>query len=352
MTLSAAEQNVLARAIQQEVPLVPQPWDEIGRRVALDPRDILAQLQVWKDEGKLREISAVLEGSLLGYESALCTAAVPADRIRAAAEAVNAHPTVSHNYMRDHAYNLWFTVAVPRTMGLDGTLQRLAARAGLRAIQPLRRTQTFKIAVNLDLFAQKNVSENEFAPSSCDAPFDPTPEEIRLFRALQIPLPLSEKPFLDLARAAGADEAEILAFGRKYLGGAIRRYVATFRHRRVGVQGNVLVVWNVAEKRLQEAGSQLAGAPEVSHCYGREPFQEFPYRLYTMIHGPDEASCLGLAAELSSKIGVTDYLPLPSRQEFKKCRLRYFLPELDEWWAGFSAQPQETAQPSTEEGAA
>ncbi len=340
MNLSPAEQNVLARAIQEEVPLVPQPWDEIGRKLALDPRDILAQIQSWKDEGKLREISAVLEGSLLGYESALCTAAVPAERIAAAADAVNAHPTVSHNYMRDHAYNLWFTVAVPRTMGLDGTLRRLAFRAGLREIQPLRRTQTFKIGVNLDLSAQKNVSETEFAPSSNAPAIDPTPEEVRLFRALQIPLPLAEKPFRDLARAAGADEEEILAFGRKHLGGAVRRYMATFRHRRVGVRGNVLVVWNVTEDRLEEAGVQLARAPEVSHCYGREPFRGFPYTLYTMIHGPDEASCLGVATELSSKIGVTDYLPLPSRQEFKKCRLRYFLPELDDWWA---CNPQEGA---------
>lgn len=333
MTLPPAEQNLLARAIQEEVPFVPQPWNEIGRKLGLDSLDILAQLRAWKDEGKLREISAVLEGSLLGYESALCTAAVPAENISAAAAAVSGHPTVSHNYLRDHAYNLWFTIAVPHTMGLDGTLARLAVRAGLQGIQTLRRTRTFKIGVNLDLLAHKNLSETEITPTPSAPALSPTPEEVRLFRSLQIPLPLAEKPFLELARATGMDEEEILSFGRKHLSGAIRRYVATFRHRQAGVRGNVLVVWNVAGDRLEEAGVRLAGVPEVSHCYGREPFCGFPYMLYTMIHGPDEASCLRLATELSSMIGVDDYLPLPSRQEFKKCRLRYFLPELDKWWA-------------------
>jgi len=334
MTLAPPEQNVLARAIQEEVPFVSQPWNGIGRKWGLDSGDVLAQLRAWKDEGKLREISAVLEGSLLGYESALCTAAVSEKNLPAAAAAVNEHPTVSHNYLRDHAYNLWFTIAVPRTMGLGPTLTRLAARAGLTGVQSLRRTRTFKIGVNLDLVAQKNLSETEFTPASGASALSPSAEEMRLFRSLQTPLPLAEKPFLELARATGADEEEILSFGRKHLGGAVRRYVGTFRHRQVGVRGNVLVVWNAAEDRLEEAGGQLARTPEVSHCYGREPFCGFPYTLYSMIHGPDEASCLGLAAELSSKIGITDYLPLPSREEFKKCRLRYFLPELDEWWAG------------------
>jgi len=131
---------------------------------------------------------------------------------------------------------------------------------------------------------------------------------------------------------AEPDEEQLLAFGRQPLGGAIRRYVATFRHRELGVHGNVLVAWNVPEARVEETGLSFAAVPEVSHCYARESFPGFPYSLYTMIHGPDEASCRGLAADLSSRVGIRDYLLLPSRHEFKKCRLRYFLPELDAWW--------------------
>ena len=331
MGLTPTEQNALARAVQDSVPLSPRPWDEIGHTLGLHSREVLDQLCTWKEERKLREISAVLEGSLLGYEGALCAASVPEEDLHRVAAVVNEHPTVTHNYRRDHAYNLWFTIAVPRAMGLARTLDYLGARAGLSQIHILRRTRTFKIGVSFDLVARSSQTET-MSPRTASS-LHPTPAEVAIIRALQTALPLTERPFLDLASVTGTDEEQLLAFGRQHLGGAIRRYVATFRHRELGVHGNVLVAWNVPEARVEETGLSFAAVPEVSHCYARESFPGFPYSLYTMIHGPDEASCRGLAADLSSRIGITDYLLLPSRHEFKKCRLRYFLPELDRWWA-------------------
>lgn len=331
MGLTPTEQNVLARAVQDSVPLSPRPWDEIGQKLGLDAREVLDQLRTWKEERKVREISAVLEGSLLGYESALCTASVPEADLYRVAAVVNEHPTVSHNYLRDHVYNLWFTIAVPRAMGLYRTLDRLTARAGLSRVHALRRTRTFKIGVSFDLIARS--SQTEALSPSTASPLDPTPAEVAIIRALQTTLPLTERPFLDLARATGTDEEQMLAFGRKHVGGAVRRYVATFRQRELGVHGNVLVAWNVPEGEIERTGLCFAAVPEVSHCYGRESFPGFPYTLYTMLHGPDEASCQRQAADLSSRIGVRDHLLLPSRHEFKKCRLRYFLPDLDRWWA-------------------
>lgn len=331
MGLTRTEQNALARAVQDGVPLSPWPWDEIGQELGLNAGEVLDQLRAWKEERKLREISAVLEGSLLGYEGALCTASVPEEDLPRVAAVVNEHPTVSHNYLRDHVYNLWFTIAVPRAMGLCRTLDCLTARAGLSQIHALRRTRTFKIGVSFDLIARSSQTET-MSPRTA-ASLHPTPAEVALIRALQTALPLTERPFLELARVTGTDEDQILAFGQKHLGAAIRRYVATFRQRELGVHGNVLVAWNVPEGRVEETGLSFAAVPEVSHCYGRESFPGFPYTLYTMLHGPDEASCQRQAADLSSRIGIRDYLLLPSRHEFKKCRLRYFLPELDRWWA-------------------
>ncbi len=331
MGLTPTEQNLLARTVQDSVPLSARPWDEIGQELGLSVREVLDQLRAWKEERKLREISAVLEGSLLGYESALCTASVPEEELPRVAAVVNEHPTVSHNYLRDHVYNLWFTIAVPRSMGLDRTLDCLRTRAGLSEIHALRRTRTFKIGVRFDLIALSSQTK-AMSPSTASS-VDPTAGEMALFRALQAALPLTERPFLELERVTGTEEKQILAFGRKHLGGAIRRYVATFRQRELGVHGNVLVAWQVPENRVEETGLCFATVPEVSHCYSRESFPGFPYTLYTMVHGPDEATCHRLAADLSSRIDVGDYVLLPSRHEFKKCRLRYFLPELDQWWA-------------------
>lgn len=333
VTLSPTDANALARAAQDEVPFCPRPFDELAVRVGIRPEDALETLRAWHEERKLREISAVLEGSLLGYESALCAARVPESDLDRVAEVVNAHPTVTHNYERRHAYNLWFTIAVPHAMGLDETLARLEARSGV-CILPARRTQTFKIGVNFDLLSLESrtaAREPEDAPEA--APFQPTAREERFFRVLQSPLPLVERPFAVLADQAECPENELLDFARRHLGGAIRRYVATFRQRHLGVRGNAMVVWRVPDDELQDAGRRLARAPEVSHCYARETLPDFPYALYSMVHAADEPACRAIVARLAGIVGTEDYAMLVSTREFKKCRLRYFLPELERWWA-------------------
>ena len=93
-----------------------------------------------------------------------------------------------------------------------------------------------------------------------------------------------------------------------------------------------MAVWNVPSVRQTDVGQTLAGAPEVSHCYARNAAPGFPYNVYSMIHGPDRASVREVASRLSAEIGLDDYIVLFSTHEFKKCRLRYFQPELERWW--------------------
>ena len=111
----------------------------------------------------------------------------------------------------------------------------------------------------------------------------------------------------------------------------MRRYIGTFRHRKLGVRANGMTVWRIPEEKMEEKGMILASSAMVSHCYGRTSFPEFPYNLYSMLHGPDSDSLREAAEDLSKKIGCEDYLILQSPVEFKKVRLRYFLPELDKW---------------------
>ena len=167
-------------------------------------------------------------------------------------------------------------------------------------------------------------------------PIDVSERDARLFRALQSPLPLVDRPFDELAARSGVAPGELLAFGRHHRGGALRRYVGTLRHRWLGVRANGMIVWRVPDERQDEVGLRLASAPEVSHCYARNAIEGFPYTLYSMTHGPDRASCREVAARLSRETGVGDHAVLFSEKEFKKVRLRYFLPELDTWWSTHS----------------
>lgn len=331
-------ENAIAKAVQAGIPFASDPWTELGRSLAIPGEQVLATLRGFRDAGTLREISAVLEGSVLGYESALCTASV-GERIDEVAAVLNAHPTITHNYVRDHAYDLWFTIAMPEEIGVDRALTALAEQCGVPRFHALRRTHTFKIGVRFDLETlESNTSATavtETAPRQFDA------RERALFRALQLPLPYEERPFASLAARVGYDEDELLAFARENLGGALRRYVATFRHRKLGVKGNGMVVWNVPEARVAEIGKQLAEAPQVSHCYARSSIEGFPYTLYSMIHGPDVEAVHATVRALADRVKVEDYRVLVSTRELKKTRLRYFLPELDAWWA--EHRPREAA---------
>jgi DNA-binding Lrp family transcriptional regulator len=299
--------------------------------LGLSERETIDELRDLNQEKILREISAVLEGDALGYQSALATGSIPEEKIEQAAEVINAHPTVSHNYLRNHQYNVWFTIAAPLEMSLERTLALLAQEAGVDGFHLLRRTHVFKIGVNFDSESLKN--RTTAARVTTAERIEVGASEAQLFRALQTPLPLIERPFDELARKARVDCDELIGFAKSHLGGAIRRYVGTLRHRKLGVKENGMVVWRVSPNEVRAAGEQLAKAPEVSHCYARNPVKDFPYTLYSMVHGPDRETCREIAQRLSRESGLEDFAVLFSEREFKKQRLRYFLPELDRWWS-------------------
>ncbi|MDH5752594.1 MAG: hypothetical protein OEZ59_09285 [Deltaproteobacteria bacterium] len=356
MSLNTDQQDALAREIQHRVPFVIHPFDVIGEKLDISPDQVLEQLRQWSAEGKLREICGVLEGDLLGYESALIAARVPDNTLERVVEILNAHPTVTHNYMRNHDFNVWFTLAAPREMGLENHLTALSRLTGLADLHPMRRTCTFKIGVNFGLKNLENSTESRpGTPSGCEEsepprPMTPTEREKIIFRAMQTPLPLDRRPFARLAESLGLEEDEIIGFGKTHLGGALRRYMATFRHRKLGVRGNGMVVWNVPPEQLQEKGMLLASQPEVSHCYARESFPAFPYSLYTMIHGADEEHCRQTTKRLAQTVEIDEYLILFSSREFKKCRLRYFLPELEDWWRTNGSVPGQRKNSDRQEG--
>lgn len=293
---------------------------------------MLATLQDWVEASTLREISAVVEGTAVGYESALAAAKVSPERLEAAVAVINAHPTVTHNYERDHDYNLWFTLSVPHAMGLESTARLLAAEAGLDDLHLARRIATYKIGVNIDLVTKQNRTDVVAIPEEAVRPVALSTGEQATLRALQQPLPVTSRPFDLLAEIQGVGSEAMLAFGKHHLGGMIRRYSGVMRHRKLGVRSNGMVVWNVPTERLDEVGRALAGVPEVSHCYARDSFPDFPYSLYTMVHAPDPEVLQEITGRMGALVEVGDYRVLVSTREFKKTRLRYFLHELEDWW--------------------
>ncbi|SHJ67154.1 siroheme decarboxylase subunit beta [Desulfofundulus thermosubterraneus] len=148
-----------------------------------------------------------------------------------------------------------------------------------------------------------------------------------IIRALQEGLPLVSRPFLALAEKLGISEEELLVKVRDFVEqGIIRRFGAAVRHQDLGYVSNAMVVWQVPEERIEEVGRLMASFDEVSHCYQRPArLPDWPYNLFTVVHGQTREECREIAARLSRASGVANYRLLFSIAELKKSSMKYFV---------------------------
>ena len=136
----------------------------------------------------------------------------------------------------------------------------------------------------------------------------------------------SKRPYKDIADRLGLSEKDLLERIRGYeKSGMLRRMGAMIAHRVAGVDANGMIVWDVPDDRIEETGSTLASAREVTHCYARRRYAEWPYNLYTMVHGRTRRDCERVAERLSRDVGIEDYRVVFSTREFKKISPSYFV---------------------------
>ncbi len=153
-----------------------------------------------------------------------------------------------------------------------------------------------------------------------------TETERAILCIVQDQLPDSLTPYADIAQATGTDEARVLQLLRTLkANGTIRRFGASIKHQRAGWAYNAMVVWCIAENLVDEAGSYAARHPRISHCYYRPTtVPDWPYTLYTMIHGQNEGDCQQVIEQLRRETALDEYAVLESLAELKKTSMTYF----------------------------
>ncbi len=321
------ESQCLLREIQKNFPLVSEPYKELGKRCGLSEREVFEYLAKFKKEGLLRQISAIFNPQALGYRTTLVAASVPPQKIEKAARVINAYPGVSHNYLRDHHYNLWFTIAIPPGKDLDETVKRLLEKADVTNYLLLPIKRVFKIALILDLNEEGNGNGQEAKVVVQSAP-PPDEKIISLVRLTQEDLPLVSRPFTTIGRKISLAEEEILNWLKEGLKtGLIRRFAGLVRHTKAGFHGNVMVAWRVPKEQVEKVGPGLASEPGITHCYERRSYPHWPYNLYTMLHAKEKEEALSLVESLARKYSLREYLPLATLKELKKIRLKLFWEE-------------------------
>jgi DNA-binding Lrp family transcriptional regulator len=329
--------SVLLNAIQEQVPLLRRPYAQIAKSLDVTEADVIDRLRELHDgpRSPIRQIGAIFDSKSLGYQSTLVAARVNEAQLPAAVEAINAHPGVSHNYRREHAYNLWFTLAVApdSRLGLEKTAEVLRQRSGASAMRLMPTLKLYKIGVKLNLTGGGGGRSN--AVTSTTAPVTITDEDKRLIRVLQQDLPIVEEPFDIWAKQADASVDRLLDAAAEFQNRKImRRFSAVLRHRELGFDANAMGVWVVPPVVQDKFGETAARFPEVSHCYLRPSYEDWPYNIFTMIHTQDRAAATTVLKTISAATGIDRYTALYSTQEYKKVRVRYFTDEAMAWEAG------------------
>jgi DNA-binding Lrp family transcriptional regulator len=331
----------LLNAVQWDFPLEARPFAALGERLGLAEPEVRARVEAVKASGVLRQLSAIFDTRALGYDSSLVAAKIDPDRIDAAAGVISEHPGVSHNYKRNHAFNLWYTIAVPPDESLDAHLDVLHRESGAIVTRKLPTLQLYKIGVKLDMTGQTaadakaEVSEHERPERRphMDAPVL-SDLEVDAIRVVQEDLPVVERPFAAQADLIGCSEDEVLELLRSFRERKLmRRFAAVMNHRTAGFKANAMGVWAVPPERLDELGPQMASFALVSHCYKRPTYPDWPYSVFTMVHGKQGRDCEATIAAIQAETGVEEYALLWSVKEYKKTRVRYFTSEWDGWRA-------------------
>lgn len=318
----------LLNDIQWVFPLADRPYQEIGKNYGITEEEVMLRIKSMKKFGLIRQINAIFDTRRLGYKSALIAFAVKPDKLDAVAEKINEHPGVSHNYERNHEYNIWFTLAVPPETDMKDDLDKMASLDGVVKYRLLPTLKMYKIGVKLDMVnddAQKPKPTDEVKELNSER-LEITDRDKDFIRELQKDLQVVPEPFRPLADNLGITTAELYAKAKQYEEvGLMRRFAAILRHRDAGFVANGMVVWNVPEDRVDDVGLKLAAFPQVSHCYRRPVYPDWQYNVFSMVHARSLEAAEKMAVEMSEMIGVKDYKILFSSREFKKERVKYFV---------------------------
>ena len=325
--------GALLNAIQNAFPIAVHPYQILGEAVGTTEEDAFQRIQCLRQEGIIRRLGGVFDSRRLGYYSTLCTAKVPEAKISTLAKLLEGMPGVTHNYIRNHEYNVWFTLIARSKAVAESTLQMIREALEVAEIHSLPASQIFKINVNFDFDSSdedkdsfKEPKDLQIQKTSDSSPYELTSNDIALIRVLQGNLPDSRTPYSVLAEELHCQVEGVISTVLRLLeANVVRRFGAVLRHQKAGFVANAMGVWQVDAEQAGEVGAIMAGFKEVSHCYQRPTLPDWPYSLFTMIHGRTPEDCGDVMKKISLATGVNTYAMLFSTKELKKISMQYFL---------------------------
>jgi len=317
-------QKKLCNIIQEPLPLCRSPFAVIAEHLSSDEATVINRLRELKSLGIIRRFGATINYRTLGKVTALVTAQIPNNDLTAVTTVVNALPDVSHNYLRDHHYNLWFTLQADNTGQIDKLLANLSRRLGCK-FHSLNATKVFKLRVRFDadfpeeVLALADIEADAYEVGSFDwEPANLTSVEKHILAKLQTDLEISPRPFDFLTTDTVDIKTAVETIKSLIAKGVIRSVAAVLNHRKLGFGANVMFCAAVKSDRVEDVGQKLANLKIVSHCYERKTFQGWPYNLFAMMHARTSEQIRRLTDEFTTAEQIDEFELLATTAELKK----------------------------------
>jgi DNA-binding Lrp family transcriptional regulator len=309
-------QKQLCNVLQDGLPICPKPYDDLAKYLNNNEETILQEIRELKESGVIRRICALINSRALGMTGTLVAAHIPEENLQEVAEAVNSLENVSHNYLREHYYNLWFTLQAESPKQIEVTVSNLSGRFGIDFYSlPIERV--FKLDVRFDVEGEGQLpGDIERIPKSETVELNKTEKQI--LSKLENDLDVISEPFAFLC-SEGLEIEMVLRIIQGLIDkGVIRRIAAIVDHRKLGFVANILFCSKVPQNRIVEAGEALARFGAVSHCYERKTVEDWPYNLFAMMHGKSMGEIQHLINKFTESEKIDSFELLPTAAELKK----------------------------------
>ncbi|MBN1975161.1 MAG: hypothetical protein JW787_16075 [Sedimentisphaerales bacterium] len=307
----------LCNMLQNGIPICEKPFAIIADDLGAGSEQVLEEIRKLKEDGIIRRFRTIINHRTLGKTSTLVAAHVPEDKLQQVAESVNALAGVSHNYLRENFYNLWFTLQAQTEEEIENILSGLHERFRID-FYSLPVLRTFKLSVQFNVTNSEHISKNKITIKPKNEKVSLNEEEKYILTNLQKEIEITEKPFsfLTIDKLKTENVLEII---QQLVGkGVIRRIAAVIDYHQLGFKANVLFACEIPSERIVEAGGKLAELEIVSHCYERKTFDGWPYNLFAMLHSQSMDEIKRKMNKFIKKEKINSYQFLPTISELKK----------------------------------
>ncbi len=314
-----AYETKLLSVLQNDFPIEARPFHRLADRLHIPAASVIRAVDAYLKKGVIRYIGAIFETRKLGVRSTLVALSLPPSRVASAAKVIAGYPQVTHNYLREGEYNVWFTLTGPGISANRRVIAEITRKAGCRRFLDLETVKVFKIDARFSLGGNAAAGKK-----NCRAVGTVFRADGKILQALSLPLPAAADPFKPMARVLGSTEDEAVKLVSAYISaGYIRRFGAVLAHGKVGCNVNKLVAWRVPAKSIPAVAPVMCAVPQISHCYQRRSYRNWPYNIYTMLHASSEGEARVIIDLLLGEIGTKIYSHrvLNTLRELKKSKM-------------------------------